>query len=113
VLLFRAREHMGASSGKNQSRRIALADIDDVVSARLGETRVPGNAQPAAFNCQIAMFLANRVGAGAPFRSVVSNGRDHSTVIHSIRRIEALREREQLAISSGFNSGTVSHLKLA
>jgi chromosomal replication initiator protein len=105
---------MGASSGENQSRRIALADIDDVVSARLGETRVPGNGQPAAFNCQIAMFLANRVGGWSTVQiGRFYNGRDHSTVIHSIRRIEAIREREQLGISSGFNSGTVPHPKLA
>lgn len=39
-------------------RRISLARINDVVSAHLGPTRVPGNAQPAAFNRQIAMYLA-------------------------------------------------------
>jgi hypothetical protein len=32
------------------------------LSARLGTTRVKGNAQPAVFNRQIAMYLAEYVG---------------------------------------------------
>ena len=43
-------------------RRIPLAVIDQVVSARLGQTRVEGNAQPAVFHRQIAMYLAKHVG---------------------------------------------------
>ena len=42
--------------------RVSLAKIDGVVSARLGTTRVAGNAQPAVFNRQIAMYLAKHVG---------------------------------------------------
>ena len=43
-------------------RRIPLAIIDKVVSARLGQTRVQGNAQPAVFNRQIAMYLGQARG---------------------------------------------------
>ena len=42
--------------------RVSLANIDGAVSARLGTTRVAGNAQPAVFNRQIAMYLAKCVG---------------------------------------------------
>jgi len=38
-------------------RRLSLADIDAVVSARLGPTRIQGNAQSACFNRQVAMYL--------------------------------------------------------
>jgi len=35
--------------------RVPPATLDEIVSARLGPTRVKGNAQPAVFNRQIAM----------------------------------------------------------
>ena len=77
------------------TRRISLAQIDAAVSARLGPTRIPGNAQPACFNRQIAMYLARHVGRWST--TVIGrfyNGRDHSTVCHSIQRIETLRETD-------------------
>src|SRR4051812_14246365 len=73
--------------------RISLTEIDNAVSARLGPTRIPGNAQPACFNRQIAMYLARHVGRWST--SAIGrfyNGRDHSTVCHSIQRVEVLRE---------------------
>ena len=76
-------------------KRISLAEIDAVVSAKLGATRTLGNAQPACFNRQVAMYLAARVGRWST--TVIGrfyNGRDHSTVCHSIQRIEALRESD-------------------
>ena len=73
--------------------RVPLAHIDRIVSARLGETRVRGNAQPAAFNRQVAMYLAKHVGGWSTTRiGMFYNGRDHSTVCYAIQRIEALRE---------------------
>ena len=77
------------------THRISLAQIDTAVSARLGPTRIPGNAQPACFNRQIAMYLARHVGRWST--TVIGrfyNGRDHSTVCHSIQRIEMLRETD-------------------
>jgi Bacterial dnaA protein helix-turn-helix len=74
-------------------RRLSLAKIDAVVSARLGPTRIPGNEQPACFNRQVAMYLAKHVGGWST--TVIGrfyNGRDHSTVCHGIQRIESLRE---------------------
>src|SRR3954468_6674730 len=77
----------------NLTRRISLAGIDATVSARLGATRIPGNAQPACFNRQVAMYLARHVGGWSTTAiGRFYNGRDHSTVCHSIQRIEVLRE---------------------
>jgi hypothetical protein len=74
-------------------RQTALAEIDRVVSERLGRARVAGNAQPAAFNRQVAMYLAKRVGGWSLTKiGKFYNGRHHTTVRHAIRRIEALRE---------------------
>jgi chromosomal replication initiator protein len=77
---------------KRGSDRITLARIDALVCARLGPARVCGNAQPAVFNRQIAMYLAHRVGGWSTTRiGRFYNGRDHSTVCHAIKRIQALR----------------------
>ena len=76
-------------------RRISLAQIDSIVSGRLGPTRGLGNSQPACFNRQVAMYLAARVGRWST--TVIGrfyNGRDHSTVCHGIQRIEALSESD-------------------
>jgi hypothetical protein len=73
--------------------RIPLETIDAVVCAWLGPARVTGNAQPAAFNRQVAMYLAKHVGGWSTMRiGRFYNGRDHSTVCHSIRRIESMKD---------------------
>ncbi|HEX7362227.1 MAG TPA: helix-turn-helix domain-containing protein [Bryobacteraceae bacterium] len=72
-------------------RRISLAHIDAVVAARLGSTRGLGKSQPAAFNRQVAMYLAKQVGRWTT--TVIGrfyNGRDHSTVCHAIYKIADL-----------------------
>ena len=76
-------------------RRIPLAEIDAVVSARLGPTRGLGNSQPACFNRQVAMYLAARIGRWST--TVIGrfyNGRDHSTVCYGIQRIESLKDSD-------------------
>lgn len=76
-------------------RRMSLTEIDAVVSARLGPTRIQGNAQPACFNRQVAMYLAKRFGGwSTTMIGRFYHGRDHSTVVHGIQRIEALRESD-------------------
>ena len=75
--------------------RIALTIIDATVSAHLGTTRVTGNAQPAVFNRQIAMYLAKHVGGWSTTRiGKYYNGRDHSTVCYALKRIAALTEAD-------------------
>ena len=76
-------------------RRIPLAEIDALASARLGPTRGLGNSQPACFNRQVAMYLAARVGRWST--TVIGRfygGRDHSTVCYGIQRIESLSESD-------------------
>ena len=75
--------------------RICLAEIDAVVSARLGPTGGVGNSQPACFNRQVAMYLARHVGRWTT--AIIGrfyDSRDHSTVSYGIQRIEALRESD-------------------
>jgi chromosomal replication initiation ATPase DnaA len=75
------------------AKRIPLETIDAAVCAQLGPARVAGNSQPAAFNRQVAMYLAKHVGGWTTTRiGKFYNGRDHSTVCHSIRRVEVMRD---------------------
>src|SRR5262245_24554925 len=75
--------------------RISLAKIDAIVSAKLGPTRVRGNAPPAVFNRQVAMYLAKQIGGWSTTAiGRVYNGRDHSTVCYSIKRVGKLCERQ-------------------
>jgi len=72
--------------------RVPLATIDAIVSARLGTTRVKGNAKPAVFNRQIAMYLAKHVGGWSTTAiGKFYNGRHHTTVLWALRRIGSLR----------------------
>jgi hypothetical protein len=74
---------------------IPLAEVDATVAARLGPGRVRGNAQPAAFSRQIAMYLAHQVAGWSTTQvGKFYNGRDHSTVCYAIGRIRALREAD-------------------
>jgi len=76
-------------------RRISLAEIDAVVSARLGPTRELGSSESVCFNRQVAMYLAKYVGRWTV--AIIGRfytSRDHSKVCHSIQRIEALRESD-------------------
>jgi|ERR1017187_3093415 hypothetical protein len=74
------------------AERIAIAEIDRAVAGRLGPTRIVGNAQPAVFNRQVAMYLAKALGGWSMTRiGKFYNGRHHTTVCYAIRRIEALR----------------------
>ena len=76
-------------------RRLSLETIDAIVSARLGPTRIQGNTQPACFNRQVAMYLAKQVAGGSTTCiGRFYNGRDHSTLIYSIQRIQALRDTD-------------------
>ena len=80
---------------KTMSGRLRLAQIDALVSTRLGPTRGLGNSQPACFNRQLAMYLAARVGRWSTTTiGRFYDGRDHSTVCHGIQRIESLKETD-------------------
>jgi chromosomal replication initiation ATPase DnaA len=89
-------------------RRIPLATIDRVVVARLGQTRVSGNAKPAVLNRQIAMYIAKHIGGWSTTRiGIFYNGRDHSTVCYALKRVCALRKddaRGVIGASIGFVS---------
>jgi hypothetical protein len=74
--------------------RVSLTRIDAIVSAKLGLTRVRGNARPAVCNRQVAMYLAKYVGGWSTTAiGRFYNGRDHSTVCYSIKRVEMKCER--------------------
>src|SRR3954451_18710729 len=97
-------------------KRLSLAEIDAVVSAKLGTTRTPGNAQPACFNQQVAMYLAARIGRWSTTEiGRFYNGRDHSTVCHGIQRIQEMRDSDSDvdALLSELNAQLTEHGELS
>ena len=76
-------------------RRVPLATIDKIVSARLGAHALAGECAPAVFNRQIAMYLAKPMGGWSTTRiGRFYNDRDHSTVCYALKRVAALRESD-------------------
>lgn len=72
--------------------RLPLATVERVVSARMEPTRVKGNAQPAVFNRQVAMYLAKHIsGWSTPRVGKFHNGRHRSTVLWALKHIAAMR----------------------
>src|SRR5258705_7583585 len=87
---------MPASDKRSPIWPIPLLEIEQVVSAHLGPGRVRGNRQPGCFSRQIAMYLAKHVGGWSlPKIGRFYNGRHHTTVLHSIQRIERLRKSDE------------------
>ena len=72
---------------------VSLSRIDAIVAAHLGETRVPGNAHPAALKPPDRDVSGQTIG-GWSYETIgrFYNGRDHSTVHYAVQRVEALRE---------------------
>src|SRR5215471_14866734 len=76
--------------------RVSLSRIEQVVSAHLGPGRVPGNVQGPCFSRQLSMYLAKHVGRWSLSQiGRFYNGRHHTTVLHSIAKIERFRRSDE------------------
>jgi chromosomal replication initiator protein len=76
--------------------RISLEQIEATVSDFLGPGRVKGNSRKPTFSRHVSMYLARHVGGwGCPKISRFYNGRHHSTVLATIRKIEGLRKQDE------------------
>ena len=78
----------------SEKRPIFLGDIENAVAARFGLTREAmrclSRARAVARPRQIAMFLAREVTDHSLPRIGRHFGRDHTTVLHAVRRIQRL-----------------------
>jgi hypothetical protein len=76
--------------------RVSLARIEQVVGAHLGPGRVPGNTAGPCFSRQVSMYLAKHVGHWSLSQiGKFYNGRHHTTVLHAIEKIAALRKTDE------------------
>src|ERR1051325_7825249 len=87
---------MRGASGNAGIWRPSLEQIDSTVSSQLGPGRVNGNAHGPCFSRQISMYLANQL-AGWSMAKIgrFYNGRHHTTVLHSIQKVQRLRREDQ------------------
>jgi chromosomal replication initiator protein len=84
---------------QNDDRAITIEIIQKFVSEfyqlKLGELKSRNNSKSVALPRQIAMYLCkNLTSASLPEIGKSFGGKHHSTVIHSIRKIEELRQRD-------------------
>jgi chromosomal replication initiator protein len=84
---------------QNDDRAITIEIIQKFVSEyyqlKFGELKSRNNSKSIAMPRQIAMYLCKRLtSASLPEIGKSFGGKHHSTVIHSIRKIEDLRQRD-------------------
>ncbi|MGH9489396.1 MAG: chromosomal replication initiator protein DnaA [Terriglobales bacterium] len=82
-----------------QRRKVDIEGIAKVVadhfSLRVADLKTRNNSQPIVYPRQIGMFLAKKyTGASLPEIARFYGGKHHSTVIHSIRKIDAARQKD-------------------
>ena len=81
------------TSARSPSRSIQKF-VADYYQLKLGELKSRNNSKSIAMPRQIAMYLCKGSRARRFRRSASFGGKHHSTVIHSIRKIEDLRQRD-------------------
>jgi chromosomal replication initiator protein len=83
-----------------QEKRVSIEAIQRRVaedfSLRPGDLKVRSNAKSIAFPRQVAMYLAKQLtGASLPEIGRAFGGKHHTTVLHSVNKIEGLRGRDK------------------
>jgi len=69
--------------------------VADHYSVKLSEMKAKNNSKAVAVPRQIAMYLTKTLtGASLPAIGKVFGGKHHSTVIHSVRKIDLMRKRD-------------------
>jgi chromosomal replication initiator protein len=69
--------------------------VADHYSVKLSELKAKNNSKAVAVPRQIAMYLTKTLtGASLPEIGKVFGGKHHSTVIHSVRKIDLMRKRD-------------------
>ena len=76
--------------------RLSLEQIEATVADHLGSGRVCGNQAGPCLSRQVSMYLAKNVGGWSTTKiGRFYNGRHHSTVLHSIAKVEQLRQADE------------------
>jgi hypothetical protein len=87
---------MRASDRRTGIWRLSLEQIEATVADHLGNGRVPGNQAGPCLSRQVSMYLAKNLGGWSTTRiGRFYNGRHHTTVLHSIEKIERLRQTDE------------------
>jgi chromosomal replication initiator protein len=89
-------KYMGAAS----DRRISIDSIIRAVADKFGlspsQLKMKSNTRQIAFPRQIAMYLCKELTrASLPEIGRAFGGKHHTTVLHSIQKIEDLRQRDE------------------
>jgi len=85
---------------ETQEKKVTIEQIQKRVSEHFGmrpqDLKVRSNSKVIAFPRQIAMFLVKQLTtASLPEIGKQFGGKHHTTVLHSINKIESLRQRDK------------------
>jgi chromosomal replication initiator protein len=76
--------------------KISLEQIEATVADFLGPSRVEGNRARPAFSRHVSMYLARHVGGWSyPKISRFYNGRNYTSVMAAVRKVERLRVADE------------------
>jgi chromosomal replication initiator protein len=83
------------NDGKPVSMEMIQKTVAEKFSIKMADLKAKNNAKAVAFPRQIAMYLAKALtSASLPEIGKGFGGKHHSTVIHSVRKIEAERKKD-------------------
>ena len=89
-------KYMGASSDRRITIDSIVRAVADRFSLSASQLKMKSNTRQIAYPRQIAMYLAKELThASLPEIGRAFGGKHHTTVLHSVQKIEELRQREE------------------
>jgi chromosomal replication initiator protein len=89
-------KYMGASSDRRITIDSIVRAVAEKFSLSASQLKLKSNTRQIAYPRQIAMYLAKELThASLPEIGRAFGGKHHTTVLHSVQKIEELRQREE------------------
>jgi chromosomal replication initiator protein len=91
-----ALKHLNASGERRISVESILRSVAERYSLTPAQLKIKSNTRQIAYPRQIAMYLVKELThASLPEIGRYFGGKHHTTVLHSVQKIEALRQRDE------------------
>jgi chromosomal replication initiator protein len=90
-------KHLNTSSEKKISKESIVKAVAEKFSMQPSQLKMKSNTQQIAYPRQIAMYLVKELThASLPEIGRYFGGKHHTTVLHSVGKIEDLRQRDEV-----------------
>jgi len=95
-MAHQALKHLNASANRKISVESIVRAVADRFNLQPGQLKMKSNTRQIAYPRQIAMYLVKELTrASLPEIGRYFGGKHHTTVLHSIQKIDALRQRDE------------------